>query len=335
MLRRTARTITTPAVAGHPEKPNRPANRHDEERALFARGFTARDVADQSSRTFLVTGANTGIGYEAARVLARRGARVLLGCRSEERAGAAMATIRAESPEADLEFLPLDQADLGSVRAAAEQAAGEPRLDVLINNAGIMGVPRTLTKDGFESHFGINHLGTFALTALLLPKLQDTGGSRVVITSSLAHRTARIYWDDIGAQKFYLSMPRYQQSKLANMLHLFELDRRLRARSSGTIATGCHPGVAVTDLGRNYALFPFAAPFLRFLFNSREAGAWPTLQAATAPEIAGGDYFGPSYLAETRGPAGKASVSAAGRDPVLGKRLWEMSVEMTGVDPGI
>ncbi len=298
-------------------------------------GFTARDVADQSGRTFLVTGANTGIGFETTRVLARRGARVLLGCRSEERARTAMATIRAEIPHANLGFLPLDQADLGSVRAAAERAANEPRLDVLVNNAGIMGVPYTLTKDGFESMFGVNHLGTFALTSLLLPKLQETEGSRVVITSSLAHRTARIFWDDIGAKKSYQSLARYQQSKLANMLYLFELDRRLRARNSGTIAAGCHPGVAVTDLGRNYALFPLAAPIMSIFFNTREAGAWPTLLVATAPDVAGGDFFGPSSWAETRGPAGKAHAVATSRDPVPGKRLWELSVEMTGVDPGI
>ena len=302
---------------------------------MFAKGFTDRDVADQSGRAFLVTGANTGIGFEAARVLARRGARVLLGCRCEERAKTAMTAIRTESPDADLGFLELDQADLGSVRSAAKQAAGEPRLDVLVNNAGIMGVPRTLTNDGFESMFGVNHLGTFALTSLLLPKLQQTEGSRVVITSSLAHRTGRIFWDDIGGRKHYFSLARYQQSKLANMLHLFELDRRLRARGSGTIAVGCHPGVAVTDLGRNYALFPYAAPFLRLVFNTRRAGAWPTLRAATAADVAGGDYYGPCNWAETSGPAAKARAGISSRDPALGKRLWELSIEMTGVDPGI
>ncbi len=182
-------------------------------------GFTARDVADQSGRTFLVTGANTGIGFETTRVLARRGARVLLGCRSEDRARTAIAKICAEFPDADLEFLPLDQADLGSVRAAAEQVADERRLDVLVNNAGIMGVPFTLTKDGFESMFGVNHLGTFALTALLLPKLQDAEGSRVVITSSLAHRTARIFWDDLGARKSYRSLAR-SSSHLTRSLEL-------------------------------------------------------------------------------------------------------------------
>ena len=302
---------------------------------MFAQGFTDRDVTDQSGRTFLVTGANTGIGFEITRVLARRGTRVLLGCRSEQRAAAAVAKILAETPRADVEFLPLDLADLASVRAAADQAARGPRLDVLINNAGIMGMPHKLTNDGFESQFGVNHLATFALTGLLLPKLQETGGSRVVITSSLAHRTARIFWDDIDGEKSYLPMSRYQQSKLANMLHMFELDRRLRARNSPTIAVACHPGVAVTELGRHYALFPLLAPLIRPLFNSPEAGAWPTLRAATAPDAAGGDYYGPSTWAETRGPAVKAWAGVTGRDPALGKRLWDLSIEMTGVDPGI
>ena len=315
--------------------PKRPPPFTDEGFTLFARGFTDRDVPDQAGRTFLVTGANTGIGFESARVLARHGARVLLGCRSHERARAAIAAIGSESPDADLSFLQLDQADLVSVRSAAEQAAREPRLDVLVNSAGIMGVPHALTKDGFESMFGVNHLGTFALTSLLLPKLQETEGSRVVITSSLAHRTARIFWDDIGGTKHFFSLTRYQQSKLANMLHLFELDRRLRARGSRTIAVGCHPGVAVTDIGRNYALFPVAAPFLRLVFNNPEAGAWPTLQAATATDVAGGDYFGPSNWAETSGPAARARAGVLSRDPVLGKRLWELSIEMTGVDPEI
>ena len=301
----------------------------------MAQGFTDRDVTDQAGRTFIVTGANTGIGFETARVLARRGARVLLGCRSEQRAADAMAKIVAESPEADVEFLPLDQADLASVRAAAAQAAAEPRLDVLVNNAGIMMPPRALTVDGFESQFAVNHLGTFALTAHLLPKLEKTEGSRVVITSSLAHRGGRIYWDDIDAAKLYGRQARYQQSKLANLLHMHELDRRLKARGSGTIAVGCHPGLAQTEIGRHFPLIQYAAPLVRAFFNTQAMGAWPTLMAATAAGVAGGDYYGPRNWGELSGPAAKAWSTPTSRDPKLGKRLWELSVEMTGVDPGI
>lgn len=300
----------------------------------MTRGFTDRDVPDQSGRTFLVTGANTGIGFETAKVLARRGARVLLGCRSEERAAGAIARIHAESPEADLEFLPLDQADLASVRAAAERAAAEPRLDVLINNAGIMGVPRTLTVDGFEAQFGVNHLGTFALTGRLLPKLEQTEGSRIVITASLAHRGGRIHWEDIDGAKLYSRQTRYRQSKLANLMYMYELHRRLKARRSRTIAVACHPGLAQTEIGRTVPLIQMVAPLIRTFFNTQAMGAWPTLMAATAPELTGGDYYGPRNW-EVSGPAGGARSSPASRDPELGRRLWELSVEMTGVDPKI
>ena len=301
----------------------------------MARGFTDSDVPDQSGRTFLVTGANTGIGFETARVLARQGGRVLLGCRSEERAGGAIERIRDESPQADVEFLPLDQADLASVRAAGERAAAEPRLDVLVNNAGIMGVPRTLTVDGFEAQFAVNHLGTFALTGLLLPQLEKTEGSRVVVTASLAHRGGRIHWEDIDGAKVYSRQARYQQSKLANLLFMVELDRRLKSRGSRTIAVACHPGLAQTEIGRAFPLIQMAGPMIRVLFNTQAMGAWPTLMATTAPGLAGGDYYGPTNWGEMSGPAGRAWSSPASRDPELGRRLWELSVEMTGVDPGI
>ena len=297
-------------------------------------GFTERDVADQSGRTFLVTGANTGIGFETAKVLAERGGRVLLGCRSEQRAGDAMAKIRAESPAADVEFLPLDQADLGSVCAAAERASAEPRLDVLINNAGIMGVPRSLTVDGFESQFAVNHLGTFALTGLLLPKLEETEGSRVVITASLAHRGGRIHWEDIDGAKVYSRQARYQQSKLANLLHMYELDRRLKARGCRTIAVACHPGLAQTEIGRAFPMIRMAAPLVRTFFNTQAMGAWPTLMAATAPGLTGSDCYGPRNWGELSGPAVKAWSSPASRDPELRRRLWELSVETDGGGPG-
>ena len=301
----------------------------------MAQGFTDRDVPDQSGRTFLVTGANTGIGFETARVLARRGGRVLLGCRSEERAGGAIERIRDESPKADVEFLPLDQADQASVRVAAERAAAEPRLDVLVNNAGIMGVPRTLTVDGFEAQFAVNHLGTFALTGLLLPKLEETEGSRVVVTASLAHRGGRIHWEDIDGTKVYSRQARYQQSKLANLLYMYELDRRLKSSGSRTIAVACHPGFAQTEIGRDFPWIRMAAPLIRAFFNTQAMGAWPTLMAATAPGVEGGAYYGPARFGELSGPATKAWSNPTSRDPELGRRLWELSVEMTGVDPGI
>ena len=303
-------------------------------------GFTADDVTDQSGRTFLVTGANTGLGFEAAKVLAARGGRVLLGCRSEAKAIAAMAKIRTDTSDADLRFIPLDQGDLASVEAAAGLVAEEGRLDVLVNNAGIMFPPLQYTTDGFESQFGVNHLGTFALTSHLLPKLAETGskhgGSRIVMTSSIAHKPGKIDFDDLGAEQSYNTQGRYQQSKLANLLFMYELDRRLTAAGSPTIAVACHPGLASTELGRHMPkILTLALPLVKLVFNSPAQGAWPTLMAATSAEIEGGDYTGPSRLGETSGKAEKVSSTERARDPELAARLWDVSVQMTGVDPEI
>ncbi|MEJ5975427.1 oxidoreductase [Novosphingobium sp. PS1R-30] len=298
-------------------------------------GFTAADVPDQTGRTIIVTGANTGLGYEAARVLAAKGARVLLACRDQAKAEAAMAQIRAEAPAADLAFLPLDQADLASVRRAADLAAQEPRIDVLLNNAGVMFPPLTRTKDGFELQFGVNHLGTFALTGLLLPKLAETPGARIVVTASLAHNRGKLQWDDLGAEKGYNRTARYSDSKLANMLHFAELDRRLRAAGSPVIAVGCHPGVAATELMRHAGPFQVFTPLFGLFLNTAEQGAWPALEAATAPGVQGGEYYGPQGLGEMRGRSGLARRTAAAKDPELARRLWDVSVAMTGIDPGL
>jgi NAD(P)-dependent dehydrogenase (short-subunit alcohol dehydrogenase family) len=302
----------------------------------MARGFSAHDVPDLAGTTMMVTGANTGLGFEAAKVLAERGARVLLACRSEAKAIEAIDRIGADVADADLRFVPLDQADLSSVAEAARLAAEEPRLDVLINNAGVMVPPYQMTEDGFESQFGVNHLGTFALTAQLLEKLAEQDGSRVVVTSSIAHRGASIFFDDIDASAGYDARKRYGQSKLANLLFTYELDRRLRAAGSATVAVACHPGIATTELGRHMpAAVRFAMPFVRPFFNSPAEGAWPTLMAATDPSIEGGDYIGPRRRGETSGPAVKVQSTSTARDEDLARRLWELSIEMTGVDPRI
>ena len=194
--------------------------------------FTDTDIPDQTGKTFFITGANTGIGFEAAKAIAAKGGRVLLGCRSTEKGQDALARIADAHPGADIALVEIDLADLASVRAAAEVVAAEPRLDVLVNNAGVMWNPRTMTKDGFESQFGINHLGHFALTGLLLEKLEATPDSRIVTVSSTGHRLGDqdIYWDDINADQNYHPRRRYYASKLANLLFTYELDRRLSAR---------------------------------------------------------------------------------------------------------
>ena len=297
-------------------------------------GFIKEQVPDQSGRTVLVTGANTGIGFEAAKALAGRGARVLLGCRDARRGKDAMAQIAAAIPGAKLDLILLDQADLASVRAAAERVADEPRLDVLLNNAGVMIPPLTRTAQGFELQFGVNHLGTFALTSLLLPKLAETAGSRVVVTSSIAHRHGRMLWDDWNAERGYSPNAYYGQSKLANLMFVLELDRRLRAAGSPVSAIGCHPGVSLTELMRHLPVWmkPLL-PFVRPLFNPVAAAAWPALQAATDPQAQGGDYFGPQGRWEMRGASGSALIEKRARDAEDARRLWDLSVEVTGIDP--
>lgn len=298
-------------------------------------GFTEHDVPNQMGKTFIVTGANTGLGFETSRVLAARGARVLLACRNAAKAQVAIERIRQASPGAELAFLPLDLTDLANVRAAAELAATEPRIDVLINNAGVMTPPLLHTQQGFELQFGVNHFGCFALTALLLPKLAQTKGARIVVISGLAHRDAQIHWDDLNAEKSYSRFERYAASKLANMLFFFELDRRLRASDSSVTAVGCHPGLAPTEIGRHMgALRIFQSLVFGLLANSAAMGASPTLQAATGP-ITPGRYYGPIGFRETRGPSGEASRSAQAVDPELATRLWDVSIAMTHISPGL
>ncbi|HEV7341845.1 MAG TPA: oxidoreductase [Sphingopyxis sp.] len=298
----------------------------------MSKGFTADDVSAQTGRTILVTGANAGIGFETAKVLAARGAHVVLACRDADRAEAAMDRIRGDVPTADLSFQPLDLADLDQVREAAAAVLAGPRIDVLINNAGVMIPPKTLTKQGYELQFGVNHLGTFAFTGLVHGHVED----RIVITASLAHKGGTIDFSDLSATRSYHKLPRYQMSKLANLLHMFELDRRLSAAGRATQAIGCHPGVAITELTRHLpfplrGMTPLATPF----FNSAAQGAWPTLQAATGAHVQGGDYLGPQGLGEVSGRSGPARATRTARDPKLARELWERSVELTGVDPGM
>lgn len=299
-----------------------------------SKGFTEADVAQQAGKSFIVTGANAGVGFEIARVLAARGARVLLGCRDRTRALDAIARIKRITPNADLVWLPLDLGDLDSVRTAAEIAAKEPRIDALINNAAIMNPPLTRTKQGFEAQFGVNHLGVFALTALLLPKLAETPESRVVVTSSIAHLKASIDWDDLNADKSYNKMDRYGGSKLANALFFFELDRRLRAAKSPVTAIGAHPGIASTSLGRHMRILQIAGPIVGLLLNSADKGAWPALLAATG-KVQPGGYYGPTGFGGIRGVAGEAKRAAHAEDTALAKRLWDVSIAMTGIDPGL
>jgi NAD(P)-dependent dehydrogenase (short-subunit alcohol dehydrogenase family) len=304
--------------------------------------FTAADVPDLRGRSLVVTGGNSGLGFETARALARRGAEVVIACRDLGRAGEALAAIRAEQPQARVEAMELDLASLASVRKFAERfLAQRERLDVLVNNAGVMAIPYRRTADGFEMQLGTNHLGHFALTALLLERLLAAAAGRVVNVSSTAHRIGRMRFDDLHWERGYRKWPAYGQSKLANLLFTYELQRRLAAQGARAIALACHPGYAATNL--QYAGPRMAGSRLRergmalanrLFSQSAEMGALPTLYAATSPDVAGGDYIGPGGFAETWGYPKKVRSSARSHDREAAARLWSVSQDLTGVDWG-
>jgi NAD(P)-dependent dehydrogenase (short-subunit alcohol dehydrogenase family) len=298
--------------------------------------WTAADVPDQNGRVAIVTGANTGLGYRTAEVLAQCGAHVVLAVRNLEKGNLALARIVAAHPQADVTLQELDLSSLDSVRAAATALrSAYPRIDLLINNAGVMWTPKQLTADGFEMQFGTNHLGHFALTGLLLDNLLPVRGSRVVTVSSMGHRIrAAIHFDDLQWEHRYDRVAAYGQSKLANLLFTYDLQRRLAAREQPTTeALAAHPGTSNTELARNLpAVFKPAVVLLGpLLFQNAAMGALPTLRAATDPDAEGGQYYGPDGLGEQRGRPKLVSSSAQSHDEDVQRRLWKVSEELTGV----
>ncbi|MDI5961459.1 oxidoreductase [Streptomyces sp. SL13] len=299
-------------------------------------GWNETDIPDQSGRTAVVTGANSGIGYCAARGLARRGARVLLACRSERRGQAAAERLRAEVPGARTAYRHLDLSDLTSVRDFAGDFEGD-RLDLLVNNAGVMGVPYGRTADGFETQFGVNHLGHFALTGLLLPKLLATAGARVVTVSSALHALADIDPGDLNSEHGYRRWIAYGRSKTANLLFTHELSRRLAAAGSTVVAAAAHPGYADTNLiaagaaPENRALLVRLGRISnRLVAQPAAAGALPTLYAATAAGVRPDDFVGPR-LQGWRGAPARSWRAPWTRDDAAAERLWTASQTMTGV----
>jgi NAD(P)-dependent dehydrogenase (short-subunit alcohol dehydrogenase family) len=295
-------------------------------------------ILDQTGRTAVVTGVSSGLGLEVARVLASRGATVVLACRNVERGELAADRIRAESREATLEVVRLDLASLASVRQAADEIRSAcPRLDLLINNAGVMQVPYERTADGFELTLATNHLGHFALAGLVLERLLETPGSRIVTVSSNAHRRGVIRFDDLQSGREYDPSNAYAQSKLANLLFTYELNRRLAAAGFGTIALAAHPGNVRTALWRTSsalerALISRRLRMLNFwLAQSPERGALPILRAATDPSTRGGEYYGPGSLFEFTGDPTRVESSARSHDTDAQRRLWEASERLTGV----
>ena len=301
----------------------------------MAARWTAGDIPRQDGRVAVVTGANTGLGFETARELAAHGATVVMAVRNLEKGRAAADRITAAVAGAALEVRHLDLTSLESVRETADGLrAAHPRIDLLINNAGVMYPPRELTSDGFELQFGTNHLGHFAFTGLLLDTLLPVAGSRVVTVSSVGHRIrAAIHFDDLQWERSYGRVAAYGQSKLANLMFTYELQRRLAAVGAPTIAVAAHPGGADTDLMRHIPrpLSILAPLVLPLIAQSAQMGALGQLRAATDPAVAGGQYYGPDSRLEAKGYPAVVKSSALSHDADIQRRLWEVSEKLTGV----
>ncbi|SMG52529.1 NAD(P)-dependent dehydrogenase, short-chain alcohol dehydrogenase family [Marivirga sericea] len=293
------------------------------------------NLQQQDGRIFIVTGANTGLGYENSLTLAKKGAKVIMACRSMEKAKAAKETLKNEVANADVEVMEIDLSSLDSVRNFAKAYQSKyDRLDVLINNAGVMMPPYTKTEDGLELQFEANFLGHFLLTGLLLDKLLKTPDSRVVSLSSIAHKNGKINFDDLQSEKKYSASDAYGQSKLACLMFAYELQRRLeKAGHKQTISTAAHPGIATTELARHmpklvYVILKYTvAPFLT---HAPKEGAKPTILAAIG-KAEGGDYFGPTGFNEFKGKPGKVSSTDLSKDEDIAKRLWEKAEELAGL----
>ncbi len=298
--------------------------------------WTVDDIPDQTGKVAIVTGANTGLGFEAARELARRGAEVVMAVRDQTKGDAALARIRSEISMARAEVMVLDLADLASVKSFADDfLADHDRLDILLNNAGIMFTPYGTTKDGFEQQLGVNHLGHFALTGRLLDRILETPRSRVVNISSQGHRLGSMDFDDLlWQQGGYQTQRAYGRSKLAVLLFTYELQRRLRDHGADTMALAAHPGGAQTELGRHVKAGRIGRIYHvveSAITQSASMGALPELRAATDPNAIGGQYYGPDGLVQMRGNPILVGSSGRSRNEEDARRLWDASEEMTGV----
>ncbi|MDE0803907.1 MAG: oxidoreductase [Acidimicrobiales bacterium] len=300
--------------------------------------WTTADIPSQQGRVAIVTGSNTGLGFETAVELATAGATTVLACRNEVKATEAKRAIEKRTDAGSVEVLALDLGDLAAVRAAAAETLERwPRIDLLVNNAGVMTPPKSTTTDGFELQFGTNHLGHFAYTGLVIGALTTTEGSRVVNVSSIAHRDGEMRWHDLQWERSYNRMAAYSQSKLANLLFTFELDRRLRTAEVPTISLAAHPGVSATELSRHIpgaslpGLKQLAKVAMSLTLNSAADGALPSLRAATDPAAAGSLYYGSTGYREMRGPADVVLPGSAALREADWERLWSVSEDLTGV----
>ncbi len=302
--------------------------------------WTSDKVGIIKGLTIIVTGGNSGIGYELVKVLSEKGARVIMASRSLIKAERAKNKIIKKNPEANVHIMELDLADLSSIKKFAIQFQKEyARLDVLINNAGIMNIPYSLTKDSFEMQMGINHLGSFALTGLLIDILKKSPGSRVVNTASIAHKKAVMDFDNLLYNKGqdYNGMAAYRRSKLANLYFTFELQRYFQSRNINCIALAGHPGVTESNIARHMfgpILFKILKPLIQVVLQKASVGALPTLRAAIDPDVKGGDYYGPDGKSEWRGYPVLVEATDYAKNEEIAKKLWKISEKLTGVKFG-
>jgi len=304
----------------------------------MSKNWTVNDIPDLSGKTAIVTGANSGIGFEAAKEFARKGAEVILACRSMEKGERAVSAIHAEIPNAKLKPMVLNLDSLASVRHFVDEfKVAYSRLDVLLNNAGIMMVPYGKTEDGFERQLGVNHLGHFALTGLLFDVLLKTQQARVVNVSSNAHRFGELDFDDLmfDDEEAYTPMKAYGNSKLANLLFTYEMQRRLDSKKSDVIAVAAHPGIAVTNLVNHLAPHPLLIKLVMrlswWMLQSAAMGALPSIRAAVDPDVVGGQYFGPDGKKEQKGYPVVVPSNEASHNEADARKLWEVSEKLTSV----
>ena len=304
---------------------------------MRAKKWTLNDMPDLTGKIVVVTGGNSGLGFETANVFAQKGAEVVLACRSESRAETAKDTILEECPEAKIAVIKMDLMDLESIRSFAEKFTQRySQLHILVNNAGVMTTPYGLTKDGFETQMGTNYLGHFALTGLLLDVLARTPNSRVVTVSSIAHRWGKINLSNSifeSADK-YLSMRAYGSSKLANLLFIYELQRKFEQNNNNIFALAAHPGATFTNLGRHREgkfLFKLFRPLIKMVLPNPKSGALSQLRAAVDASVKGGDFYGPSGFFQLGGHPVLVKSTKASHNLENAQKLWSLSEELTGV----